>query len=393
MKVLMAHSFYQRPGGEDKCFEAESNLLRSRGHDLSTYTLQNDELSHMSGLKAAGTALWNGRAHKELSALIRAQRPEVVHIHNSFPLMSPSAIWAAKSHGCAVVTTLHNYRLLCPLGTLVRDGRVCEDCVGRAWPWPGIVHGCYRNSRPASAAVANMLLAHRVLRTWSHKVDTFIALSNFARQKFVEGGIPDAKIALKPNFVDPDPGPSETSRGYALFAGRLSPEKGIETLLEAWKRPVGGMKLRILGGGPLSRQVEAAASRSPNIDYLGYRQTADVMELMAGANFLVMPSLCYETFGLAIIEAFAKAKPVIVSRLGTCTELVEDGRTGLHIEAGNPDDLAAKVTWASAHQADMRAMGKNARAVYDDNYSAGRNYDRIMEIYGSALASARRENP
>jgi glycosyltransferase involved in cell wall biosynthesis len=388
MKVLMAHNFYQEPGGEDKCFVAESDLLRRSGHDVLTYTVHNDALSHMSGLRAAGTAVWNREPYKELSAIIGSKRPEVVHIHNTFPLMSPAAFWAAKAHGCAVINTLHNYRLACPGGNLFRNGRICEDCVGRAWPWPGMVHGCYRNSRPASAAVASLLFTHRVLGTWSDKVDSFIALSSFARQKFIEVGLPAEKIALKPNFVDPDPGPGGASHNYAIFVGRLSPEKGIETLLKAWNKLAGKITLRIVGTGPLSHQVEAASSQTGSIEFLGQKQTSEVMDLLAGANFLIMPSLCYETFGLAIIEAFARARPVIASRLGTMMELVEEGYTGLHFELGDPDDLAAKVTWAIEHPAEMQLMGQNARGVYVENYGADRNYDRLMEIYASALDSS-----
>ena len=165
MKILMAHNFYQQHGGEDKCFFAESELLRVNGHDLSTYTVHNDALGDIGGIKAGGLTVWNPGAYHELSELIRANRPDVVHFHNTFPLMSPAAFWAAKHHGCAVVCTLHNYRLFCPVGTLVRDGRVCEDCLRRPIAWPGVMHGCYRNSRLASAAVASTLALHRLLRT------------------------------------------------------------------------------------------------------------------------------------------------------------------------------------------------------------------------------------
>ena len=243
------------------------------------------------------------------------------------------------------------------------------------------MHGCYRNSRPASAVVASTLVTHRVLGTWSEKVDSFIALSEFARRKFIEGGISAEKISLKPNFIDPDPGPGGVAHNYALFVGRLSPEKGIGTLLAAWSRLAGKMTLRIVGAGPLSPQVESASFQSEDIEFLGYKQNTEVMDLMAGANFLIMPSLCYETFGLAIVEAFAKARPVIASRLGVMTELVQEGYTGLHFEPGDSDDLAAKVTWAIGHPAEMRTMGENARSVYVENYSAERNYDRLMEIY------------
>ena len=385
MKVLMAHNFYQQPGGEDKCFASEAELLRSHGHEVSTYALHNDAIDRMSGLEVAGAAVWNRKAYKELSGHLRSQSPDVVHFHNTFPLMSPAAFWAAKSHGCAVVATLHNYRLLCPAATFSRDGRVCEDCLGRPSAWPAVVHGCYRGSRPASAVVAGSALAHRVLGTWDRKVDAFIALTEFARRKFIEGGLPAEKVALKPNFLHPDPGPSEASHDYALFVGRLSPEKGVDTLLAAWRKLADKATLRIVGAGPLSPQVEAASSQSEGVEYLGHRPGPEVMELIAGARFLAVPSIWYEAFGLVIVEAFAKAKPVIASRLGAMTEIIEEGRTGLLFEPGDPDDLAAKVNWAMEHPAEMRAMGQNARELYLQNFTARHNYDRLMEIYGAAL--------
>jgi glycosyltransferase involved in cell wall biosynthesis len=252
-----------------------------------------------------------------------------------------------------------------------------------------VAHGCYRDSRAASAAVASSSFAHRILRTWGHKVDTFIALTEFARRKFIEGGLPAGKIHLKPNFVHPDPGPSEASQNYALFVGRISPEKGIDTLLAAWNKLAEGIPLRIVGTGPLSPRVESASSQSDAIEFLDHKSASDVMDLIAGAQFLVVPSIWYETFGLVIVEAFAKAKPVIASRLGAMTELVQDGHTGLLFEPGDPDDLAAKVMWAIGHPAEMRVMGQNAREVYLKNFSAQGNYDRLMEIYGFAVASAR----
>ena len=390
----MAHNFYQQPGGEDKCFASEAELLRSHGHDVLTYTLHNDANGQMGGLEAASAAVWNRKAHKELSGLIRSRSPDVVHFHNTFPLMSPAAFWAAKGQGCAVVATLHNYRFLCPAATFTRDGRVCEDCLGRPSAWPAVAHGCYRGSRAASAVVASSALAHRVLRTWDRKVDAFIALTEFARRKFVEGGLPAGKVVLKPNFLHPDPGPSEASHDYALFIGRLSPEKGIDTLLAAWRKLAGTATLRIAGTGPLSPRLEAVSSNSEHVEYLGQRSAPEVMQLIAGAQFLVVPSIWYETFGLVIIEAFAKAKPVIASRLGAMTELVRDGHTGLLFEPGDADDLAGKVTWASEHPAEMQVMGQNARRVYLQNFTAQENYDKIVEIYEFARgAGSGRDRP
>jgi len=389
MRILVAHNLYQRPGGEDICFDLESDLLRSKHHDLTTYTVHNDAIAHMNDIRKASVAIWNHGSFNELSRLISEAKPDIVHFHNIFPLMSPAVFWAAKKQGCAVVNTLHNYRLMCPAGTLLRDGQVCEECVGQGFAWPAVRHGCYRDSRLASAAVGATHFAHRVLGTWRDKVDVFIALSQFARRKYIDSGIPEERILLKPNFVAPDPGPGEARGSYALFVGRLSPEKGVDTLLAAWNKLADKTTLRMVGEGPLTPNVEAAASTSSAIEHLGRKDRRDVMDLMSGADFLVMPSLSYETFGLTIIEAFANATPVIVSRRGAMTELVEDGRTGLHFQPGDPDDLAAKITWAIAHPEEMRSMGRNARAVYARDYTAEANYHQLLRVYEAAMTSAR----
>jgi glycosyltransferase involved in cell wall biosynthesis len=238
------------------------------------------------------------------------------------------------------------------------------------------------------------------LGTWDRKVDAFIALTEFARRKFIEGGLPAEKVALKPNFLHPDPGPSEASHDYALFVGRLSPEKGIDTLLAAWRKLADKATLRIVGAGPLSPQVEAASSQSEGVEYLGHRPGPEVMELIAGARFLAVPSIWYEAFGLVIVEAFAKAKPVIASRLGAMTEIIEEGRTGLLFEPGDPDDLAAKVNWAMEHPAEMRAMGQNARELYLQNFTARHNRRAQFPLVaptepvaGRCLAAQRHDSP
>lgn len=383
----MAHNFYQHSGGEDKCFAAETELLRQHGHEVVTYTVHNDAIRNMSGVSAALMAVWNRSCYRELSTLIRAETPDIIHFHNTFPMISPAAIWAGKRRDTPVVCTLHNYRLVCPAAALVRNGRVCEDCIGHTVPWQAVVHRCYRDSRLASAAVASTLVAHRLARTWSDKVDAFIALTEFARQKFIEGGLPAEKIVLKPNFVDrepfTDPNPAGAGRGYALFVGRLSSEKGIDPLLAAWKKLTDNITLRVVGTGPLSSQVEAAASQSDSIEFLGPKQPEEVLELMTGAQFVVVPSICYETFGLTIVEAYSMNTPVIASRLGAMTEVVQEGQTGLCFNPGDPDDLAAKVAWAANHPAEMRAMGENARSVFVNNYGAERNYQQLMAVYES----------
>jgi len=288
-----------------------------------------------------------------------------------------------------VVQTLHNYRLLCPVALFFRDGRVCEDCMGKAVPWPGVVHRCYRGSRAASGVIAAMLTTHRALGTWTKMVDVYVALTEFAQDKFIEGGLPAEKIVVKPNFVAEDPGPGGGSDGYALFVGRLSPEKGIETMLAAWDRLRTGVPLKIVGDGPLRDRVIRAASRQPNVEWLGYKTVAEVHALMKRAGVLVFPSEWYETFGRVAVEAFAAGTPVIAANIGAVGELVEHGRTGLHFRPGDPEDLATRVGWALSHPAELGRMREEARAEYEAKYTAERNYRALMEIYEFALARKR----
>jgi glycosyltransferase involved in cell wall biosynthesis len=380
VRVLIVHNTYQQPGGEDRVFALESALLEARGHRVIRYTTHNDRIAGMGRLGLARVTLWNAEVHRDLRALIRRERPDVAYYHNTFPLLSPSAIYAARAEGVPVIMALHNYRLLCVNALLFREGRVCEDCLGRAVPWPGVVHACYRGSGAASAVAASMLAVHRLLRTWAEQVDVYIALTEFVRRKFAEGGLPEERIAVKPHFVHPDPGPGDGSEGYALFVGRLSPEKGVDTLLAAWRRLGRSVPLRIVGDGPLAPQVAEAARRLPGVEWLGQRPAAEVAAMMGRAAFLVFPSRWYETFGRVIIEAYASGTPVIAAAIGVAPELVAPGRTGVLFPPGNPEALAARVEWATEHEGELARMRREARLEFESRYTAERNYRSLLEI-------------
>jgi glycosyltransferase involved in cell wall biosynthesis len=383
MKILVLHTHYQQPGGEDHCFAAETTLLRDHGHDVLPLIFQNLDMISMSDWRQARTALWNQKAYRRTRATIRNQRPHILHIHNTFPLASPGVLHAARAEGVPVVMTLHNYRLLCVSGLFFRGGKPCERCLGRL-PWQGAVYGCYRDSQLASTVVAGMLALHRSLSTWHH-VDAYIALTEFARQKFLEAGFPSEKVAVKPNFIHRDPGFGDGRGGYALFVGRLSAEKGIATLLAAWSllgRPV---PLKIVGDGPLRAEVERTSKKSIDVEYLGSKNPEDVSILMSGAAFLVFPSNCYETFGRVAMEAFASGTPVLAANIGAIGEITDNGRTGLHFSPGDPSDLAAKVDWLLSHPEELAHMRKKARREYEFKYTAERNYEMLMGIYGRVI--------
>lgn len=382
----MAHNHYQYSGGEDRSFAAEEMLLRARGCQVVRYTLHNDQVKRMKRFALLMATLWNDDAYQSIRNIIRQEQPQVAHFQNTFPLISPAAYYAAKTEGIPVVQTLRNYRLLCPNALFFRDRGVCENCLGKSVPWPAVVYACYRGSRAVTGAVATMLTVHRTLGTWSRMVDVYIALTEFAREKFIEGGLPAEKIVVKPNFVYPDPGVENGKRKYALFVGRLSPEKGIRTLLNAWEVLKGSVALKIVGNGPLADEVQEASKHILGVEWLGQKDLEEVYSLMGDAAFLIFPSEWYETFGRVAIEAFAKGTPVLAANIGAVGEITEDGRTGLLFKPGDPEDLAAKVEWAWSHPEAMQAMGREARREYEEKYTAERNYKMLMDIYHRAIA-------
>jgi glycosyltransferase involved in cell wall biosynthesis len=384
MLILTVHNKYLIRGGEDESREAQTALLRAKGHEVIEFVLDNRQIERMSRIGVGLGATWNGEVYGKLRTTIRKRRPEIVDVQNFFPLGSPAVYYAAHGEGVPVVQTLHNFRLLCPGATLFRRDMPCEKCVGRRIPWPGIVHGCYRDSRAGSAAVTGMIAVHRLLGTWGRKIDLFVALTDFARKKFIEGGLPPDKITVKPNFVPGDFGPGDGAGGYALYVGRLSSEKGLATLLGAWRLMKGSMPLRIVGDGPLRRSVQIAAQGDPSIQWLGIRSLGETYDLMGHARCLVFPSTCYEGMPRTIIEALAQGTPVVSSGLGSMVEMVEHGRTGLLVTPGNPPALASALDWVGANNERVQAMRIHARAEFEAKYTAELNYTLLIGIYEQA---------
>jgi glycosyltransferase involved in cell wall biosynthesis len=390
--VLLAHNTYQWPGGEDVAFEADGALLESRGHRVVRYLRDNDEIESLGAAgkaRVAGRTIWAGDTARALRRLIAEARPDIAHFHNTFPLISPSAFAVCRRAGVPVVLTVQNFRLGCPNAFLFRDGHVCEDCLHRTIKWPGVVHACYRESRAQTAVVAGMLAAHAALRTWTRRVDTFITVSEFACAKLVESGVPADRIIRRPNFLTPDPGdrPAGPGEGFLLFAGRLSPEKGIDTLLDAC-RAAPDVEVRIAGDGPLREEVDRTAASLPNVTVLGARERPEVLDLMRRARALVVPSIWYEHFPFVLLEAFASGLPAIASDLGSTAEIVGGNGAGVLFRAGDAADLAMKLRWAAANPDEVAPLGRKARATFEAELSERPAYDRLMAAYELARTTA-----
>lgn len=385
MNIIQCHNYYQTPGGEDAVVEDERALLASRGHRVTQFTRHNDAIKDVSAARLAARTVWSRSSARELETLVRKEQADIVHFHNTMPLISPSAYYAARRGGAAVVQTLHNYRLLCPKGTFFRNDTICEKCLGKSVAWPAVQYACYRDSRAGSVVLTVMGTTHRLLRTYDRVIDGFIALSDFSKDKLLAGGLPDDRLHIKHNFVMDDPGTGTGEGGYALFVGRLSPEKGLDTLISAWDRMDHVVPLKIVGSGPMLVEAEALASRHDHVQYLGWMGQPALGEVMRQASVLVMPSMNYETFGKVIVESFATGLPVVVSRLGAMQELVDDGITGRLFNPGDADDLARTLTTLMGDVDQLASMRREGRLQYEQRYTAAANYDKLIEIYGLAL--------
>lgn len=377
MRVLLVHNRYQQAGGEDAVLAEEHRLLQQNGVEVELYAQDNQRIENMPRMQVAVDTIWSRQTVRDIGDHIRRFQPDVIHVHNTFPLISPSLYFAAAKHGVPVVQTLHNFRLFCAQAMFIRNGAVCEDCIGHL-PWRGVMRRCYRESGTQSAVVVSMQGLHRWLGTYRNKVTRYIALNKFCRDKFIEAGLPAERIAIKPNFIDL-PAPEPADRRGGLFVGRLSPEKGIATLSQALRLNPDA-RIDVIGHGP----QEEALRDLPNASLLGFMKGDEIYARMARASYLVMPSIWYENFPRTLVEAYACGLPVIASRLGAMAELVHDGETGLLFNPGDANDLARQLRWADQHPEAMRKMGEAARKEYEANYTSATNFHQLMHIYDEA---------
>ena len=386
LRILAIHNRYLISGGEDKSHVAEINMLKSNGMLVDEYTEDNHRISELNYFSLALKTIWSQETYRKIRQILSRTKYDLVIIQNTFPLISPSIYYAIKKHKIPCIQYLRNYRLMCLNALLFRNNMICEDCMRKFIPWPGILHACYRNQFAASKVVAAMLTIHRLLGTWQTKIDRYIALTEFARMKFIEGGIPKDLVAVKPNFVNPDPEPGEGEGNYFLFVGRLSNEKGVRTLIDTWDNLTPSIELRIIGNGDLKPEVVEKTLTNPSIKFLGEKSSNEVLTQIGNARCVIIPSECYENLPRVMVESFSKGTPVIASNLKSISGIVKDGITGLLFETGNASDLAAKVKWCWQNPDKLSAMRHNARREFEEKYTIERNFRLFMEIYNGIKA-------
>lgn len=398
MKIIQVHNYYKQAGGEDEVVSAEKKMLIDAGHQVITYYKNNDDISGFrSMLLTSVKTIWNPATVIEFRKLLKKDRPDVVHCHNTFPLISPAIYWACAKESIPVVQTLHNYRLLCPSANLFFKGEIYESSIGKLFPWQAVRDRVYRNSRVGTLVVASMLFLHRIIGTWKNKVTLYIALTQFHKEKMIEGGLPENLIMVKPNFISEEPETMisdslniEINRPILLFVGRLSPEKGCSLLIHAWKKVEQKNKkkplLLIAGDGPEKNLLENLCNSLSlkEIRFLGLQSREQIQYLMAKADFLIFPSLWYEGFPMTIVEALNRGLPVVASNIGSMRSIIVDGINGFKFKPGDIDDLTDCIKNVLENSNELKEIRDRMLNKPNPEYKSSGNLESLLQIYKKA---------
>ncbi len=403
MKILLVHNFYgsAAPSGENNVYLAERTLLKDHGHEILEYTRESDELRDkgiIGDIKGALSTPWNPFSVRVLKRLSNIEKPDILHVHNTFPLLSPAIFRAARNSKTATVLTLHNYRIFCAGAIPLRDGLPCTECIDKQSIIPALRYGCYRQSRIATAPLAIMIWLHRMIGTWHKDVDAYIALTEFQKNKMIEGGLQSDKIFVKPHFYldPPQPIPWEGRDPRIVFIGRLSNEKGVHVLIDAWKKwSTEAPMLDIIGDGPDRSFLERESGGLDNtgkIRFNGQLPFEETQKMLSRSRLLILPSLSFEGFPMVIMEAFSLGIPVAASRLGSIPCIVNDEVNGRLFIPGDPDDLYRVVRGLWTEQEKLSRMAAAARSEFEEKYTSEKNYERLMEIYEVAILARKKKN-
>lgn len=389
MNILMAHNFYSQPGGEDKSYQAEAEGLIKFGHNVIKFEKHTElEMAQSRVLKVAINTIWNSKVFHELEDTIRASKCEIAHFQNTFPIISPAGYYAAKKAGALVIQSLRNYRLTCVNGLLFRDGAICHDCLGKVFPIDGIKHGCYRNSRAGSAIVATMIGIHKAAKTYDKHIDGYIAISDYVKEIYIEAGLPENKIFVKPNLVNEiqidDDLLKKIEKEYMLFIGRISPEKGIEELVKIWYDNSYSLPLYIIGDGPI-KDTLIQRYNCDNIVFLGYRNSAQTAAYIKQATAVIVPSTWEEPFGRVAAEAFSLSVPVIAPRIGGLKDIVVDGRNGVTYDPIHKKGLLSAIGRFFSNSSQWQVMKDLAYEDYLHKYHPTSNTKILEDIYHSVI--------
>ncbi len=390
-RCLLVHNRYRsvEPSGENVVFDDEAAELARRGHEVEVWTVSSDEIadySHLQNLRLPFRTIWSGESARALRTAVRAFRPDVVHLHNTFPLITSSVIPMLRREGVPTVATVHNYRLTCAGGSLYRDGRVCHDCVGRV-QWRGVVHGCYRGSELLTApiAVGNAL----AMRQWN-QLDAVMALSTAQRSLLVAGGLDAGRVVVKPNFVRDFGPPLDAERSGVVYVGRLADTKGLLTIIAAWRELAArgrSIPLRIIGDGPLRQEVIKLAAENDDVQFMGRLDRNAVIEAVRTSSAVLLPSSWEETFGLTVVEAMCVGTPVIATSHGSFIDIVTDGHDGFLVP---PDDVSSfidAVVRLHDDQGLVGHLGANARQTYETRYVPDVVMSQLEAIYDTVCAA------
>ena len=392
MRVLLVHSRYRSatPSGENRVVDQESEELARAGHEIRRFEKDSDEIEHWSAAQKAllpARVVWSRESHRELTATLRAYRPDIVHVHNTFPLVSAAVLYACRDASVPVVATIHNYRLLCAPGDFMRQGAVCHDCLHKL-PVRGAVHGCYRGSRAATAPLVVASIAHR--KAWRSLVSAYVFISAAQRDLHLALNLPPSRVFVRHNMI-PYRGIQPVPRDPTVaYIGRLEPGKGVQLLMAAWDRylsssHVPGLRLVIAGTGSLDREVAAWASGRPSVEMLGLIPPAQVRKVMSRARAILAPSVWEEPFGLVVVEAMAAGTPAIAAGHGSFTELVTPGTDGVLFRPGDPGGLADAVADVAAHPEKYESYGRRARETYEQRFNPDHSLKHLLEIYSFAI--------
>ncbi len=391
MKILVIHNQYLEKGGEDRVVDLEIKMLEDYGNEVIFYQCSNKDIKSFSLFNKFKFLFrdinWNKKSYQELKRLVIIEKPDIAHIHNIFILLSPSVYFALKEARIPIVQTLHNYRLICLKGTFYTNNRICEDCLfGNRIK--AVFKKCWRDSFILSVFLARMLYKNTKNRIFQDNVDSFIALSEFSANKFKKAGFPEDKIFIKPNFVDFD-FKTEKNEKYGLFLGRIVDYKGLDTLLKAYTK-LDKYNLKIIGNGPMFKEIKERIKDSKNIQLLGELSHEESMGYLRKADYLIFPSECYENMPLTIVESLANGIPVITTDLGAMKELIEDNVTGLLFKARDSDDLIKKIKFLTDNRKLYDEMKVSARKIYEEKFTRQTNYDKLMHIYGKTIKEYKR---